>query len=422
MHHTVYLSDPVSSLRIEYSCAAMEDIRECARNGLMAVPRVPMGVGGLLIGARDNDVIRILTSLEIPCSHSAGPSFILTADEKKQCREMMKEAGAADGSGRATVVGWYCSKARGDGSLSDEDLNFHREFFPEPWQIVMVARPTALDPMHVSFSRRDAADRVVKELGSVVNAWRPPAEEVGAVPEMVAPEMAGPEMDTPEPQEHPKPEPVKIEPPAPAPAALSGPAESKLSDLAETLNTEKRAAAPARPSAPPGLFGVPGLQPPRPHKRRSSLTMILGIVAIAAVLGAAAVLTQDEWMPRPALSLSSSEVNGSLLIRWNAEALRGMEHASMYINDGGELQSIPLDRFQLDSGLFNYTPKKNRVTAKLDAGSITAITAWFAAPPPTAPAAGTSAPAAGTEQEPAAAAPAPAVKTHPAIDGAGTTK
>ena len=93
-------------------------------------------------------------------------------------------------------------------------------------------------------------------------------------------------------------------------------------------------------------------------------------------------------MPKPRLTLTSTESNGSLLIHWNPEALRGIDHAQMFVNDGGQPTPsvIPLDRLQMNSGLLSYTPKSKRVTAKLDAGDITGITAWFAPEPAPAPA------------------------------------
>ena len=100
MQETVYLSDPRSPLRIEYSQAAMEQIRKRARDGLMAAPRIGMGVGGLLVGVSEKGRIRLLDSVEIPCSHSAGPSFNLTGDEKRESREMVAEAGALSVSGK----------------------------------------------------------------------------------------------------------------------------------------------------------------------------------------------------------------------------------------------------------------------------------------------------------------------------------
>ncbi len=60
----------------------------------------------------------------------------------------------------------------------------------------------------------------------------------------------------------------------------------------------------------------------------------------------------------------------------------------MFVNDGGQPTPavIPLEHYQIISGLLAYTPKSKRVTAKLDAGEISGITAWFAPEPVPAPA------------------------------------
>jgi hypothetical protein len=85
-------------------------------------------------------------------------------------------------------------------------------------------------------------------------------------------------------------------------------------------------------------------------------------------------------MPRPPLAIDVTELDGTLLIRWNPDALRGVDHASMFVNDGGQRTPvlIPLDHFQLTSGLLSYRPQSKRVTAKLDAGETSAIGSWFA--------------------------------------------
>ena len=77
---TTQLAKINAALRIEYSKSAMEQIHKRARKGLMAAPRVGMGVGGLLLGSHQNTSFRLLDSIEIPCSHSGGPSFNLAFD------------------------------------------------------------------------------------------------------------------------------------------------------------------------------------------------------------------------------------------------------------------------------------------------------------------------------------------------------
>src|SRR6266566_5033100 len=135
MREIAYLSDHSSPLRIEYSRPVMELIRERGMDGLMALPRVGMGVGGLLLGERQGGRIRLLDSIDLPCSHSIGPSFTLTDAEKARTRELIASAG------QVPVIGWYCSKTHGAATLDDADLAFYEELFPEAWHIALVIRP-----------------------------------------------------------------------------------------------------------------------------------------------------------------------------------------------------------------------------------------------------------------------------------------
>ena len=403
MNETVYLSDAQSPLRIEYSKAAMEEIRQRAREGLMAAPRVGMGVGGLLLGVRDDGRFRLLDSVEVPCSHSGGPSFNLTEDEKREGHAMIAEVGAASSSGRVDVIGWYCSKTRGYATLNESDLKLYAEWFPDSWHIALVVRPSAADPMHAAFFFRDENGGVVKGVECDVDEWWSPGHETAVdEPEPDLSTVMEAESAGIEPagilEALPKPAPVQIVETAPkvpalkviaAPEAMESappapsprPAGTLLSDAV----TEEK---PVRPRVPASaMFGYADLVPKKkPKKRRTTLWVAAAAAAIAIAAGA--YETRNVWMPKPALTLTSTELNGTLLIRWNPEALRGIDHASMFVNDGGQPapSAIALDRYQLNSGLLSYTPKSERVTAKLDAGEISAITAWFAptpAPQPT---------------------------------------
>lgn len=442
MHETVYLSDPRSPLRIEYSQAAMEQIRKRARDGLMAAPRIGMGVGGLLLGVRERARIRLLDSVDLPCSHSAGPSFNLTADERRQSREMVAEAGALSVSGKVGVIGWYCSKARGDAVLNEADLRFYAELFPGTGQVALVLRPSVLESMRAAFFFRDKNGAVVKGVECDVDEWRPAANaglaavaaEPGAGMAASAPVEPEPMVAKPVAPMPAAPKIIEIGPPAPKVAEAPGAAEksppleaaraaeTKLADIIIGLvepglvDTGSDAGSDAETALRPSsslvnrsrLFGVPISLPPK--RRRGKLPLVLATAAMLLAAGAAAFFTRDSWMPRPPLTLTTSELDGALLIHWNTEALRGIDHAQMFVNDGGQPTPsvIALDRLQLNSGLYSYTPKSKHVTAKLDAGEITAITAWFAPAPEPAPAtAPEAAPAnAGDASPPAATQPA----------------
>ena len=78
----------------------MEEIRLRSIAGYKVLPKVGAGVGGLLLGDRDGAGVRVLSSVDMPCSHRFGPGFVLTPHEKSQVREMVREL---------DPVGWYFS-------------------------------------------------------------------------------------------------------------------------------------------------------------------------------------------------------------------------------------------------------------------------------------------------------------------------
>ena len=122
--------DPGSLLRIEYARVAMETIRNRALRG--------DAVGGLLLGERAGAHVRILDSIELPCSHARGASFRLTPEERSKAREFVETA-------RLQAVGWYVSRTGDEPGLTGEDLagedlEVYREMFPAQWQITLVLR------------------------------------------------------------------------------------------------------------------------------------------------------------------------------------------------------------------------------------------------------------------------------------------
>src|SRR5215472_17297354 len=128
--------DPGLPDAVEYDSDEFERIRRRAIDGLLSLPRVGMGVGGLLLGTRDSGVIRIISSQEISCAHAFGPGFRLTDAE---IAAALEAAPRPDGM---QVVGWYCSKPRGAPELTAEDEQLFDALCPLPWQIALSILPS----------------------------------------------------------------------------------------------------------------------------------------------------------------------------------------------------------------------------------------------------------------------------------------
>jgi hypothetical protein len=362
MPEIAHLTDPQSPFRIEYSRPVMERIRGQACDGLLALPRIGMGVGGLLLGVRQDGLVQLLDSIEIHCSHASGPGFLLTADEKERARELIAGAGVPG------VIGWYCSKPRGAAVLGDVDMAFFKELFPNREQIALVLRPSTVEPTRAVFFFRNEKGEVVKGIECELDEWREePVVTTEDSDAAIEAEAAAPESEQP--------------PPAPPAAPRAEPVAFAIASV-EVPEPAPRKAPPPQPSRPrpdPDMFAFAGPPPPR-----NKLPLWIGGVAILLALSAAAWLTQDSWIPRAPLNLNSTELDGDLVIRWNANAFRGIDHASLNVNDDGNLHSLPLDRFQLNQGVYHYShgAKSQRVTAKLAAGEESGIAVWLAPAPP----------------------------------------
>jgi hypothetical protein len=98
--------------------------------------------------------------------------------------------------------------------------------------------------------------------------------------------------------------------------------------------------------------------------------VLLAFVLVAGMC--AAFFTRHDWMPLPPLRLSASHAGGRLTIRWNRDALPGIDRATLTLNDGGEPHTIVLDSRQLDAGTVKYERKSAHVDALLQAGDLKA--------------------------------------------------
>jgi hypothetical protein len=144
---------PDRTLPVSISCAAgvLTALEIVATDGLLAMPRIGLGVGGLLLGQREEGRIEILRSVEVPCSHALGPAFILTAAEMKAMVALPESGDEA-----SHIVGWYCSKTQGVLDLTEHDHRLFDTFCPEPWQTVLLIHPAKGCPTKAAFGFRAA--------------------------------------------------------------------------------------------------------------------------------------------------------------------------------------------------------------------------------------------------------------------------
>ena len=379
--------EPEIALDEAASRRALDAIRRDALDGLLALPRVGMGIGGLLAGTKRENRLQILERIEIPCLHARGPGFLLTADELENARELAAKAEPLH------VLGMYISKTRGALEPGDADLETFASLCPRQGQVLLIIRPSTVEPVRATLFLRDTDGRINPRFDVCMNG----------VP-------------------HPTTAPEPTPPPAPPNLALQAVkrtlASTEQTNVAETNApgemTTGRVTIPSQPVVAPPITDVAArveksadqsrIEPlpeklprvakqpePKPialplcqtvlfqqrHQRESPRRAVLYTCGALALIAAAAVAALDMLAPKPELTLNASEENGALVFRWNRNAVPGADRGRLLVNDAGELREFPLDAVRIGAGSFPYRRKSDRILAKLVIGDRSARAEFF---------------------------------------------
>jgi proteasome lid subunit RPN8/RPN11 len=284
MNPIVYWPDESLPVRIYCGPGVLTDLEMSASDGLLAMPRTGLGIGGLLLGRRENGRIEILKVVDILCSHAMGPSFVLTPEEIEATLELQSEPKGEDTvEDDYTLVGWYCSKPNGRIGLSENDRTLFDAFCREPWQVALVIRPCLGMVTTAAFAIRTNGQ----------SSW---GYLVGAPRELVAEKTA-------EVVAEPAPE-IEVEPVPLPPSPLAFPPEPVPVPAIPVIIPE-----PEKPAVVPPPRSVPAMAPyggtayfkPARGKKRAlpdrwPLPILLG-AGLLATLAATAFFTRSHWLP-----------------------------------------------------------------------------------------------------------------------------
>jgi proteasome lid subunit RPN8/RPN11 len=387
-------SAPLCPYTVEYASGTLDDIRLAVMDAFFSLPRGGAEIGGVLLGYFRDGVLRILDYRPLDCEHATGPSFTLSERDRLRLAELLAEA--ARGSAKRQPVGWYHSHTRSDIFLSEADREIHLRYFPQPWQTAMVLRPHTFQPARAAFFFREAD-------GSLREDASDRAFTLEALPVRPAPQ-AGPA-------------PAAERAPRPSASIHAGGPGMTLTPLAGISHREPQPDPPitAPPAQPADLEPTPDEQPipipkflespPERNSRRAVLTVVILGVCLAAA--GAAFQTRSLWLPRVAdlyrrsqpdaqslfLGLNAVDLAGQLQIRWdrNSPAVQQATEATLEILDGGAPHADALDPAHLQTGVFTYARRTERVdvalTARLPDGRVVREATSFLGRPPEAGAA-----------------------------------
>jgi proteasome lid subunit RPN8/RPN11 len=334
---------PECPFTLEYVPRVLDDIRLAVVDAFFSLPHGGAEIGGILLGRAEEGRIVVTGAIPADCEHAFGPSFTLSEADQVRLGLKLAEAGR-DANSRP--VGWYHSHTRSEIFLSDADLEIHKRFFPEPWQVALVLKPHTFLPTRAGFFFRDRDGAIRAD--STYREFQLDSLPLGKVPSD---------------------EPAAIPAPSPAPPA------ARVIDISSAAVPEPVAEPEPRPSA---AAPIPAVAPPsfameEPAPSRSWLAPVAILAGLA--VGAAGFLARQHWMSRPAavpsagivtqaaLGLTTADQDGKLQIQWDAKSpdVQRSSGGLLLISDGAQPHTITLDSTQLKNGSMIYTRTSDRV-------------------------------------------------------------
>lgn len=133
-----------------YSKVVFEQIRATVVDKFLSIPRGGLEVGGVLFGRFSEGECTVIAHRPIAIEYRAGPAFRLSETDEATLARLLEEAGADPDLAGLEPVGWYHSHTRTDLSLTPEDLEIHRRFFPRSTQIALVLKPFKFEPVQAA--------------------------------------------------------------------------------------------------------------------------------------------------------------------------------------------------------------------------------------------------------------------------------
>jgi proteasome lid subunit RPN8/RPN11 len=351
-------SVPECPFQIAADLRVLDDIRLTVMDAFFSLPRGGAEIGGVLLGTYQPGRLTITDYAALECEHAFGPGFTLSPPDEARLTALLAKQG--NGATGTRPVGWYHSHTRSGIFLSEADLEIHKRYFPEPWQVALVIKPHTFQPARIGFFFREADGSIRTEASyrEIELAALPMQQVPGDVPS--APPLADLPIN-------------RYRPQAPAPGR---------EDAALPRPAPEPEPVPEHPAAPSAELPVPQFLAANPPSSRRWLWILVTIGAGLGI-GAAGFQARHEWLlkaiavasPEPAapvappsLGLTAIDREGQLLISWDRDsrALLRARDAVLEIADGAPpVQTIPLDRAHLQTGSFTYARQGTKVDVRL---------------------------------------------------------
>jgi len=144
----------VCPYRIDFAADKLDEIRIAVVDAFYAVPHGGVEIGGILYGKRAAGRLEICDFRKIQTEYLTGPSFRLSDRDKVNLKRLIAFTRFDDP--QIWPLGFFVSHTRSGIGLSECDLELYREYFAEPWQVVLVLKPEQFGPVRGGYFFREA--------------------------------------------------------------------------------------------------------------------------------------------------------------------------------------------------------------------------------------------------------------------------
>ena len=322
------------SIRISYTPAVMESMRQAAWEGLQKVPRRGLEIGGVLFGLRDREQIHIREWRPMACEHAKGPGFELSPRDEEQLTRLLETARNDVDLRELEPLGWFHSHTRDNVKLTTADLDIYDRFFPGPWQVSLVLRPHMYEPTRAGFFFRQADGSIQSESSYSEFVLEAPRKRVGY------------ELDS------------RSMPPS---APTREESHRRFSRLTQQIE-EAPALEPAEPAHEEHGFLWKST---RAISERSRVFYgVAAVLVLAAPFLGLPMLTPAQEEP---IAFAVREMDGHLLVEWNKRAAPVLEAdgGTIWITDGPISRQISLTPDELRASSLSYIRQTGEVRFRL---------------------------------------------------------
>ncbi len=315
---------PAKPVSVSLSLDVVDRLGISVKEGFKSLPRRGLETGGLLLGREKRAGGGIVVEIEdfepLECEHAFGPSYLLSASDRKLLEERVAWHKSSRGP---SVVGFYRSHTRKEFALTVEDVDLMSEWFSRESNVFLLLQSNGELPPIAGFviweGRKIRSNVPYGKFEFARDALAP-----GSVVSPAAPARPAPRIQPP-----PQPGPVR---PAAAPARW-------LARIPAHVDWGWLAAA-------------------------AIVTLTLLLAAVGRRDGGRAVPPVSQV----ALGLDVRHDAGALRLVWNRDAsvVRAATRAILWIGDGGGQERLELDPAQLAGGSILYWPRTSDVNFRLE--------------------------------------------------------